>query len=335
MGGGHPCFVIAEAGVNHDGDLKKAQALIDAAAEAGADAVKFQTFDVDTLVSSMAPTAPYQKDRTGSEGQMEMLKRLALPQESYPRLIKRCAERGIAFLSTPFSEPDADLLKNLGVEAIKLGSGELTNLPLLEHVAQLGLPVLLSTGMSTMAEVAAAVKIFRGAPLVVLHCVSAYPAPLEELNLKTIPKLRETLEVDVGFSDHSIEHEAALGAVALGAVVIERHLTLDRASEGPDHAMSSEPSDLTLYIQRIRALESAMGSADKRPAESEAAVARVARRSLFARQDLPAGTELRQEHLIALRPGTCISPFRMKDLVGKTVSVAVKARTMIEEGMLE
>ena len=335
VGRGHPCYVVAEIGVNHDGDLAKALALIDAAAHAGADAVKFQTYEVESLVSDSAPTAPYQRVSTGVSEQKEMLRRLSIPREAYTQLMSRCKSRGITFLSTPFSEEDADFLQGIGVEAMKLGSSEVTNLPLLEHVARMGLPTLLSTGMSTLDEVAAAAETLQRIPLVLLHCVSAYPAPLDEVNLRVIPILQERFKVDVGFSDHSVEHEAGIGAVALGAVVLERHLTLDRTSSGPDHAASSTPTDMAAYVEKVRTLERALGHAVKTLTPSEESTAKVARRSLFTKADLPAGTRLLNEHLIALRPGTGISPFRMREFVGRVLLIPVRARTMLSEDMFE
>ncbi len=296
IGEGQPCFVIAEAGVNHGGDPLVASELIDAAADAGADAVKFQTFSPERLVSPDAPKATYQVRSTGRGTQAAMLGELTLSPDIYIGLKAKAEARGIEFLSSPFSEEDADFLQGLDLVAFKLGSGELTNTPLLRHVATYTKPMLLSTGMATENEVEAAVAaIGAQASLVLLHCVSAYPAPVEEVNLRAIRTLRERFGVPVGYSDHSLELEPGLGAVALGAVVVERHLTLDRSARGPDHAMSSLPEEFATYVASIRRLEAAMGEGKKVPAPSELDTARAARKSLFAARDVEEGHVLESE----------------------------------------
>jgi N-acetylneuraminate synthase/N,N'-diacetyllegionaminate synthase len=323
---GEPVYVIAEAGVNHDGDVDRALALIDAAADAGADAVKFQTFDPAALASDAAPLADYQRDSGETGSQRAMLERLALREPDFERLAMRARERGIAFLSTPFDDASADLLDRVGVPAFKIGSGELTNLPLLRSLAARGRPLLLSTGMATLDEVGAAVDAIRAAgdpPLALLHCVSSYPAPLAQANLRAIVTLRDAFGVPVGYSDHCLELEASVAAVALGAVVIERHLTLDRSAAGPDHAMSSEPDELAELVARIRRAQSALGSGQKTPQPAEADTRAVARRSLVATRDLGAGARVGAGDVAVKRPGGGLAPAEIDRVVGATLTAAI------------
>jgi N,N'-diacetyllegionaminate synthase len=338
VGHGAPCFVIGEAGVNHDGDPERALALVDAAAEAGVDAVKFQTFDASRLVAVDAPKARYQLDGTDpQESQRTMLARLELDAPAHRALVARCAERGVVFLSTPFDAQSADLLEELGVPAFKLASPDLTNLPLIEHVARKGRPLLLSTGMAELDEVreAVATALGAGAPgVVVLHCVSAYPADPREANLRAITTLAEALGLPVGWSDHTLGEETALAAVALGAAVLEKHLTLDRTLPGPDHAASLEPDELARLVRAVRVVEAALGDGVKRPAPSEAENRRVVRRSLAAAYDLDAGTVVEAPMLLALRPGTGISPARLHDVVGRRLARPVRGGALLEPGDL-
>lgn len=322
VGDGAPCFVIAEAGVNHDGDAQQALALVRAAKDAGADAVKFQTFRAETLVAAGARTAAYQQASTGDTDQTAMLKRLELPLDAL-RACRAEAERiGIVFLSTPFDVASADLLAEMKVPGFKLGSGELTNLPLLAHIARLGRPLIVSTGMATLDEVEAAARTIRlhgDPPVAWLHCVSSYPTPVHEANLRAMDSLRLALGGPVGWSDHTVGVETALAAVARGAQVIEKHLTLDRTLAGPDHAVSLEPKDLARLIAQIRLVESALGDGVKRPAPCERDTAEVARRSLVAARDLPAGHTLTAADLAVKRPGTGLAPDQLTRLVGKTL----------------
>ena len=314
IGAGARCFVIAEAGVNHDGDLRRALALVDAAAEAGADAVKFQTFRADAVASAEARNAPYQ----GAGTQQELLRALELSADDHTALVDACASRGVVFLSTPFDEESADLLDELDVPAFKIASPDVTNLPFLEYVARKGRPVLLSTGMSTLDEVRAAARALAPAPgLVLLHCVSAYPAPAADANLRAMATMREQLGVPVGFSDHTAGIEVALAAVALGASVVEKHLTVDRGLPGPDHAASLEPDELRALVEGVRRVEAALGDGEKRPAPSEAENRDLVRRSLAARRDLEEGTVLEPAMLTALRPATGIAPAQMPEVVGR------------------
>lgn len=338
IGGTNRCFVIAEIGVNHNGDFSTALELIDAAAAAGADAAKFQTFDPQTLAIRNAPTAGYQRARTGAESQRAMLEKLALSRDVYPELIARCASLNIEFLSSPFSQEDADFLARLDVPAFKIPSGELTNLPLLQHTARFRKPMLVSTGMATEVEVARAVATIReidDPPIVLLHCVSVYPAPITKANVRAMVRLRDAFGLEVGFSDHVTQHEAALAAVALGAKVVERHLTLDSTAKGPDHAISSSPEDLTSYINRIRHVESALGHGVKEPAEEERDVRDVARKSVAAAVDIDRHHLLTTSDLTLQRPGTGVPPSAMSQLVGKRTKGRISAGTLIEWEMVE
>ena len=338
VGPGRPCFVIAEAGVNHNGDVELAHRLVDVAAEAGADAVKFQSFDPERLVSPLARKAAYQAEATGHrESQLEMLRRLVLPSEALAKLAAHAAERGIIFLSTPFDESSADLLETLGMPAYKVPSGEVTNHPLVAHVAAKGLPVLLSTGMSTLEEVAQAVAVVRengDPPLALLHCVSNYPAAPRDSNLRAIAAMRAAFGVPVGWSDHTEGLQVSLAAVAAGADLLEKHVTLNRNLPGPDHRSSLEPEELAELVRAVREVELAMGDGVKRPVASEAATSEVARRSLHAARALPAGHLLETGDLIALRPGTGISPALRDRVVGRRLKVAVAGGEMLGEHQL-
>ena len=331
VGDGARCFVIAEAGVNHNGDVALAERLVDAAADAGADCVKFQTFKPARLVSAHAEKASYQKETTGGGTQKEMLDKLALPDTAWPRLMRRAQARGITFMSTPFDEESADLLVRLGVPALKVGSGELTNHLLLAHVARAGIPVLLSTGMADLAEVQAAVDVVRaaGAPVALFHCVSSYPARAQDANLAAMATMREALGCPVGFSDHTLGVAVSTAAVALGAELVEKHLTLDCNMEGPDHRASLEPTAMADLIQAVRAAEQARGDGIKRPRAAEEDVRRVARRSLFWAADATAGTRVEVTFIEALRPATGISPARWRDVVGRRLAREVRAGTPV------
>lgn len=323
------CFVIAEAGVNHNGRVDLAEALVDAAADAGADAVKFQTFDPQLLASPAAGKAYYQRVTTGdSGGQREMLASLTLPADAYPALKRRAEKRNVIFLSTPFDDQSLDFLVALGVGAIKIGSGDLTNHLLLARAAEKGIPLMLSTGMATVAEVDAAVAAISengSPPLILLHCVSRYPAEAGECNLRVIPALKERFGVPVGWSDHAQGTEVSVAAVALGADVVEKHLTLDRSMAGPDHAASLEPAEFRALTLGIRDVSSALGNGIKAPTAGEMEMKVVARRALHAQHDLLAGHELARDDLIALRPGDGIAPDRVKQLLGRRLTRSVAA----------
>lgn len=336
-GPGFPCFVIAEAGVNHNGSVETAKALVDAAVEARADAVKFQTFAADRIVTPDAPKAEYQVRTTGTgESQHAMLKRLELDEAAHREIIEHCRRRGILFLSTPFDEASCDLLDACGVPAFKLPSGELTNLPFLRHAARTGKPLIVSTGMATLREVAAAVDTIRAegcGDFVLLHCVSNYPANPAHANVRTIATLRDAFGVPAGYSDHTDGDAVALAAVALGACVIEKHFTLDRTQPGPDHQASIEPADLAAMIRRIREVEACLGHGRKEPVASEAGVARVARKSLVAARTIAAGTVLQADMIAVRRPGTGLPPEQAGTLVGRTAAVTIPEGTLLEPGM--
>jgi len=329
VGVGEPCFVIAEAGVNHNGDPEIARQLIDAAVEAGADAVKFQTFKAEQVVSTLAPKADYQLQTTDAvESQFDMLRKLELSREAHRELQSYCQSRDIHFISTPFDAASVDFLDALGVPAFKISSGEVTNHPLLRHMALKGKPMILSTGMSSLVEVGQAVQVIREAgnhQLVLLHCVSNYPADPRDVNLRAMKTMSTAFQVPVGYSDHTPGIGVALAAVALGACVVEKHFTLDRNMPGPDHKASLEPGELKTLVKGIRTVESALGDGRKEPAASEANTASVARRSLVAACTIPAGTKLTLDHIEIKRPGTGLPPAMQSYLVGLTVKEDVQA----------
>lgn len=334
IGGDAPCFVIAEAGVNHNGDMRIAYDLIDAAIEAKADAVKFQTFKVAQLVASGTPKAAYQAGTTSAdESQDDMLRKLELSYHQFQELEAYCHERGIAFISTPFDHESVDFLGLLGVPAFKVPSGEITNLPLLAHIARMGKPVILSTGMSYLSEVERAIRTINDAgndQIAVLHCVSNYPTAPEDANLNAMLTMRQAFNVPVGFSDHTMGLEIPIAAVALGAKVIEKHFTLDRGMPGPDHRASLEPGELTQLVQDIRAVEKALGDGIKQPKPCEADTRQVIRRSVCLRVSLEAGSIITENDLIALRPATGIPIDQYELVVGRTLHKAVSARVPLQ-----
>ena len=338
VGPGSPCFVIAEAGVNHNGDLALAEALVDAAADAGADAVKFQTFRAERVVTREAPKAEYQVRTTGAhETQFDMLKRLELGQDAHRALVDRCRALGLIFLSTPFDEESCDFLDALGVPAFKVPSGEVTNLPFIRHVARKQKPIILSTGMACLREVADAVEAVwdeGNRSLVLLHCVSNYPTDPEDANLRAIATLREAFGVPAGFSDHTVGVHVALAAVALGACLIEKHVTLDRTLPGPDHYASIEPDELRELVRRMREVEASLGSGTKEPVAREAAVARVTRRSLVAARPIPAGTVVERTMVVMRRPGTGLTPDQLPLVVGRTALVDIPEGALLAHEML-
>ncbi|MFC1735414.1 N-acetylneuraminate synthase, partial [Candidatus Hydrogenedentota bacterium] len=293
VGPGHPCLIIAEAGVNHNGDTEMALRLVGAAADAKADVVKFQTFKGEKLASAEAPKAAYQLQQTDQEeSQQEMLRRLELTPAMHEAIRERCNERGVVFASTPFEEHSADYLNEFGMAFFKIPSGEVNNFPFLEHVAKMGKPIILSTGMSSMDEVKAAVEAIRSAgndDLVLLHCVSNYPADPTDANLLAMKTMTETFDLPVGFSDHTMGMEVSFAAVALGASVIEKHFTLDRTLPGPDHKASLEPEELASWVAGIRKIESALGDGRKRVVANEANTLKVIRKSLVAARDIESG----------------------------------------------
>jgi len=339
VGPGHPCFIIAEAGVNHNGSLEMARQLVDVAVRAGADAIKFQTFKAEKVVSSQAPKAVYQLQTTDtSESQLDMVKHLELSFDAFRELYTYCQEKGILFMSTPFDEDSVDFLAELGVTVFKIPSGEITNLPFLTYVASKGKPMIVSTGMSYLGEVETAVRTIEktgNCDFVLLHCVSNYPADLADVNLYAMQTMSKAFNVPVGYSDHTLGIEVSLAAVALGACVIEKHFTLDCSLPGPDHRASLEPEYLTALVKGIRSVEASLGHGRKEPAKSEANTLAVARRSLVAAQDIQTGTVLTEDMVSTMRPGTGLPPAMRPYLIGRTVRTPIPAGALFTLEMLE
>ena len=329
-------LIIAEAGVNHNGDIVLAKRLVDVAAEAGADLVKFQTFKADRLVTAGAAKAEYQIRMTAeTETQHAMLHRLELTPWMHLELQAYCAEKSIGFFSTGFDIESVDYLRNIGLQRFKIPSGEITNLPYLRHVGALGGEIILSTGMASLEEVKAAVEVLETAGtdrtrLIVLHCTTEYPAPMQEVNLSAMQTIRRALGVRVGYSDHTIGIEASVAAVALGAVVIEKHFTLDRDLPGPDHQASLEPKELKALVRAIRNIEIALGDGIKRPTLSETKNIPIARRSIVASRDIAAGELFDERNLTTKRPGTGLSPMRWSEVIGLRASRKFAADELIE-----
>ncbi len=332
-------FLIAEAGVNHNGQLDLALRLVDAARAAGADAVKFQTFRAEDLALPGTATAAYQQGATGETDQFAMLRKLELNAEQHQSIAAHCKQVGIEFMSTPFSEAAVDLLVSLGVRRLKLSSGELVNRPLLDKAATTGLPLILSTGMATLDEVQRAVGWVRAAwaqqeglkpALTLLQCTSAYPAPDDALNLRAIATLRAETGLPTGYSDHSLGNTAALAAVALGACVVEKHITLDRTLPGPDHRASSEPAEFAALAQDIRRIEAMLGDGVKVPRPDEIDVRAVARRSVVLAIALPAGSVLRREHLQLRRPASGIPAAEFDTVIGQRLRTDAPAGTVLQ-----
>lgn len=326
-------LIIAEAGVNHNGSYELAVKLIDEAKRAGADIVKFQTAKLDSLVSRYAKMAEYQKQNTGKrESQKAMLSRLLLKFEDYPKLADYCKKIGIIFLSTPFDIESIRFLNNL-VPFWKIPSGEITNYPYLLEIAKTGKPVVMSTGMCEIEEIDSAFKLLRenGTPrIILLHCNTQYPTPFEDVNLRAMNELCDRYEVEVGYSDHTLGIEVPIAAVAMGAQVIEKHFTLDKNMEGPDHKASLEPQELKEMIQSIRNIEKALGDGKKKPSKSEVINREVARKSIVAKRNIKEGDIFSEENLTTKRPGNGISPMRWNDIVGKKAT-----RNYFEDEMIE
>jgi N,N'-diacetyllegionaminate synthase len=332
-------FVIAEAGVNHNGDIAMALRLCDAALHAGANAVKFQTFRAADLAVPGAPTAAYQERQTGDLDQYAMLQRLELTEAQHCEIQAHCQAIGIEFFSTPFSVDAVDMLVRLGVKRLKLSSGELTHRALVEHAAATQLPLLVSTGMATMVEIHEAmgwVEAARGhrRDVVVFHCTSVYPAADDILNLRALRSMARDLGLAVGYSDHSLGIEAALAAVALGATVIEKHLTLDRTLPGPDHSASLESEEFGRMVQGIRRVSAMLGDGIKVPSPDELDTARVARRSVVAACDVPAGTVLAASMLACRRPATGIAPCDLQRVIGQRTREPLTAGTVLQWAQL-
>ncbi len=319
-------FIIAEAGVNHNGSIELAKELIDRAVEAGADAVKFQSFNADTLVSKSAEKAEYQKQSTGGhESQYAMLKKLELDFSAHKTLINYCQDKCIQFLSTPFDSANVDMLNNFGMKIFKIPSGEITNLPYLSQIGSLNKEVILSTGMSDLGEIEDALNILTSQGLAkekitVLHATTEYPCPVEDVNLRAMQTIAQSFGVQVGYSDHTQGIEVPIAAVAMGARIIEKHFTLDRTMDGPDHKASLEPTELKAMVSAIRNIEQALGDGIKRPSPSELKNILIARKSLVALRDIKKGEQFCIENLGVKRPGLGISPMRYEEFLGRFAS---------------
>jgi N,N'-diacetyllegionaminate synthase len=331
-------IIIAEAGVNHNGDLALAKKLIDAASDASADYVKFQTFKAEKIASRLAEKAEYQKKSTGTgESQLSMLKKLELTDQDHKDLIDYCRKKSITFLSTPFDMDSIDLLKGLGISLGKIPSGEITNLPYLQKMARSFDTLVMSTGMADMGEIEAAVNVIIGTgfpkhKLTVLHCTTEYPTPFVEVNLRAMQTIRDRFGVSVGYSDHTPGIEVPVAAVALGACLIEKHFTLDRNMEGPDHKASLEPDELKAMITAIRHIELALGSTEKKPGPSEIKNKMVARKSIVAARNLEPGHIIQADDLTTKRPGTGISPMEIPQIIGKKIVQPIREDQLLTYG---
>ena len=316
-------LIIGEAGVNHNGDINIARKLIDVAVEAGVDMVKFQTFITEEGITCNAEKAEYQLSNTDkNETQFEMIKKLELDREAHEELIRYCNQKGIQFLSTAFDHPSIDLLNELNIPLYKIPSGEITNLPYLRHIGKIGKPVILSTGMATLKEVEDAINILGKSgtlkdDITVLHCNTSYPTPMEDVNLKSMLTIQNELGVKIGYSDHTLGIEIPIASVAMGARVIEKHFTLDRGMEGPDHQASLNPSELKAMVKAIRNIENALGDGVKKPSSSEMKNKSVARKSIVAARNIQKGETFTEEHLAIKRPGNGISPMKWDEIIGK------------------
>lgn len=319
-------IIIAEAGVNHNGDMEIAKQLISAAKMAGADIVKFQTFQAAKLVTKTASKAAYQQTTTGTaESQFDMIRKLELSRTDHEILINECNKQGIGFFSTAFDEESFDMLRELGIDQVKIPSGELTNFPLIRYMTRFGMPVILSTGMANLGEIEAALEAIEKAGtsrsnITVLHCTTEYPTPMADVNLRAMVNMKQALGVEVGYSDHTPGIEIPIAAVALGARIIEKHFTLDRNLPGPDHKASLEPNELKAMIDGIRNIELALGDGIKRPSASELKNKPIARKSIVAAREIKAGELLTEDNLAVKRPGTGISPMQWDMVIGRTAT---------------
>ena len=329
-------FIIAEAGVNHNGSIELAKKLIDAASESGADAVKFQTFKAEKLVSKNAQKADYQKQTTDiKESQFDMIKKLELDMDTHKELIDYCQNKDIMFLSTPFDHDSIELLSDLGLEIFKIPSGEITNLPYLRKIGKLNKKVILSTGMADIGEIEDALDILISSGtnkenITVLHANTMYPTPMEDVNLRAMQTIASTFKVDVGYSDHTLGIEVPIAAVALGAKVIEKHFTLDRNLPGPDHKASLETDELKAMVKAIRNIEKALGNGIKKPSKSEMPNIEIARKSIVAKTTIKKGEIFTEENITIKRPGNGISPMRWDEIIGRISNKDYKEDDLIE-----
>lgn len=330
-------LIIAEAGVNHNGDIELAKKLIDAAAEAGADYVKFQTFKTENIVSPVAAKAEYQKANMkadASETQFNMLKKLELSPGDHQVLIEHCKNKNIRFLSTAFDLQSIDLLCSLGGDLFKIPSGEITNYPYLKKIGALNKKVILSTGMCVMEEISEAIDLIERSGtkrenISVLHCTTDYPTAMQDVNLKAMQNIHETFNLDAGYSDHTLGIEVSIAAVAMGATIIEKHFTLDRQMEGPDHKASLEPGELKAMVLAIRNIEKALGSKEKKPGAAEIKNKLIARKSIHVSKNMKAGDIIAEDMLISLRPGDGISPMLWETVIGKKIKKDLEAGTKL------
>ena len=328
-------FIIAEAGVNHNGSVELAKRLIDVASKAGVDAVKFQTFKAENLVSKNAQKADYQKETTDKqESQLEMIKKLELDVDTHKVLMQYCHEKNIMFLSTPFDHDSIDMLSELGLEIFKIPSGEITNLPYLRHIGSLNKEVILSTGMADIGEIEDTLDVLAEAGtekenITVLHANTMYPTPMEDVNLKAMETIGNTFDISYGYSDHTLGIEVDIAAVAMGASVIEKHFTLDKTMEGPDHKASLEPNELVSMVKAIRNIELALGSSVKKPSTSEKPNIAIARKSIVAKKAIKIGELLTEDNLAIKRPGTGINPMLWDIMVGTTAQKDYKEDDLI------
>ncbi|RSD35151.1 MAG: N-acetylneuraminate synthase [Methanohalophilus sp.] len=332
------CYIIAEVGVNHNGNIGLAKQLIDAAKEAGADAVKFQTFKAEEVVCQKTRKAQYQIDNTGNlESQYDMIKSLELSYEDFTELKKYADNKGITFLSTPFDNGSADFLDDLDIPLFKISSGDITNIPLLEHIGKKQKPVILSTGMSTLGEVEEAVEALKSSGtenITLLHCTTSYPAPMESINLSAMETMKYAFRLPVGYSDHTEGITIPIAAAALGAVVIEKHFTLSKNMHGPDHKAALEPSEMNQMIKNIRCVNSAIGNFEKKPHPEELNNKFVARKSVVARIDIERGTVINEKMLAIKRPGTGMLPKKIYEVIGKKAAKKICKDELIEYNML-
>jgi N,N'-diacetyllegionaminate synthase len=328
-------FIIAEAGINHNGNLRLAKKMVDAAARAGADAVKFQTFKSENVISAKAPKAEYQKQTTDpAESQLEMAKKLELKPNDFRVLARYCRKKGIMFLSTAFDFESIELLRKLGLKIFKIPSGELTNLPYLKKIGGLRKKILLSTGMATVKEIRATMAALiregtRRQDITLLHCNTAYPTPFKDVNLRAMLTLRDTFGLEAGYSDHSVGISVPIAAAAMGAAVIEKHFTLDNTMPGPDQRISLEPAELKEMVKAIRNIEEALGTGLKIPSQSESKNMAIARRSLVASREIKQGEPFTADNIAAKRPGTGINPMNISKVIGRKAGKCFKEDDLI------
>ena len=328
IGDGYPCFIIAEAGVNHNGDVSLAKEMVDKAVEAGVDAIKFQTFKSEKLVTKYASMAKYQKENIGEEdSQFNMLKKLELSFEEFIELKDYCNDKNIIFMSTPFDIESAEFLNSMGMEAFKISSGDLTNIPMLEYIANFNKPIILSSGMSVIGEIEDALISLRNRGVenvAVLHCTSNYPAPLDSVNLKAMNTIKNTFNILGGYSDHTKGITIPIAAAALGANIIEKHFTMDKSMEGPDHKASLNPQELKIMVEEIRKVEISLGSGIKMFSESEIDTMKVARKSIVTARDIKCGEVIELDDLDYKRPGNGLPPKYYKEIIGKRAKRDIK-----------